>query len=92
MLRALGTFRRRMEPAATVWAGAPSPPAETASRAEDADALRERLAALLSPTPVSRDELVRAANGPAPAVFAALMELSLAGRAEMLSGGLVVAA
>ena len=92
VLRALGTFRRLMEPAATVWAGAPSPPAETASRAEDADALRERLAALLSPTPVSRDELVRAANGPAPAVFAALMELSLAGRAEMLSGGLVVAA
>jgi DNA processing protein len=46
------------------------------------DALRERVAALLSPTPVSRDELVRATGAPAPAVFAALVELSLAGRAN----------
>ena len=53
------------------------------------DALREKVAALLSPTPVSRDEIVRATNAPAPAVFAALMELSLAGRCEMLSGGMV---
>jgi DNA processing protein len=51
--------------------------------------LVERLAALLSPTPVSRDELVRAAAAPAPAVFAALVELSLAGRAELLPGGMV---
>lgn len=55
------------------------------------DALRERVAALLSPTPVSRDELVRAAAAPAPAVFAALVELALAGRAELLPGGMVVA-
>lgn len=55
-------------------------------------ALRDRLAALLSPTPVSRDELVRAAAAPAPAVFAALVELALAGRAELLPGGMVVAA
>jgi DNA processing protein len=48
-----------------------------------------RLAALLSPTPVSRDELVRAAAAPAPAVFAALVELALAGRAELLPGGMV---
>jgi DNA processing protein len=53
------------------------------------DALRERVAALLSPTPVSRDELVRATGAPAPAVFAALVELSLAGRAELLPGGMV---
>jgi DNA processing protein len=53
------------------------------------DDLRERIAALLSPTPVSRDELVRDAQAPAPLVFAALVELSLAGRAELLPGGLV---
>ncbi|MBW8816140.1 MAG: DNA-protecting protein DprA [Caulobacterales bacterium] len=58
--------------------------------AEPDCALRERLAALLCPTPVSRDELVRAAAAPAPAVFAALMELSLAGRAQLLPGGMVV--
>ncbi|HEY9216759.1 MAG TPA: DNA-protecting protein DprA, partial [Phenylobacterium sp.] len=44
------------------------------------------------PTPVSRDELVRAAAAPAPNVFAALVELSLAGRAELLPGGMVAAA
>jgi DNA processing protein len=53
------------------------------------DRLREAVAALLSPTPVSRDEIVRA-TGAAPAVvFAALVELSLAGRCEMLPGGMV---
>ena len=62
----------------------PSPPADI-----DHDALRERVAGLLSPTPVSRDDLVRAAGVPASAVLAALVELSLAGRAELLDGGLV---
>ena len=60
--------------------------------AEPDDALRERLADLLSPTPVSRDELVRAAQAPAPAVLAALTELALAGRAELLPGGMVARA
>ena len=59
---------------------------------EPDDALRRRLADLLSPTPVSRDELVRAAQAPAPAVLAALMELALAGRAELLPGGMVATA
>ncbi|WP_309090599.1 DNA-processing protein DprA [Phenylobacterium sp.] len=54
--------------------------------------LTRKVADLLSPTPVSRDELVRAAGAPAPAVFAALVELSLAGRAELLPGGMVSAA
>jgi DNA processing protein len=58
---------------------------------EPDDGLRERVAALLSPTPVSRDELVRAARAPAPLVFAALMELALAGRAELLPGAMVAA-
>jgi DNA processing protein len=56
---------------------------------EPDDALRNRLDDLLSPTPVSRDELVRAAGAPAPLVLAALTELALAGRAELLPGGMV---
>jgi DNA processing protein len=54
------------------------------------DALRQQIAALLSPTPVSRDELVRATGAPPALVFAALVELSLAGRAELLPGGMAV--
>ena len=69
---------------------APEPPRFQPAPAEADDALRERLADLLSPTAVSRDELVRAARAPAPAVFAALMELALAGRADLLPGGMVV--
>jgi DNA processing protein len=48
--------------------------------------------ALLSPTPTPRDELARAVGGPPPGVFAALVELAIAGRAELLPGGLVVKA
>jgi DNA processing protein len=47
------------------------------------------LAALLSPTPTPRDELARALGAPPGAVAAALLELSLAGRALLLPGGLV---
>jgi DNA processing protein len=54
------------------------------------DALRREVAALLSLTPVSRDEIVRATGAASPAVFAALVELSLAGRCELLPGGMVV--
>jgi DNA processing protein len=56
---------------------------------EPDDALREAVAALLCPTPVSRDELVRATGAAAPLVFAALVELALAGRCELLPGGMV---
>jgi DNA processing protein len=57
----------------------------------DSDAaLRERLADLISPTPVSRDDLVRITGAPTASVYAALMELSLAGRVELLAGGMVV--
>ncbi|MBL8771756.1 MAG: DNA-protecting protein DprA [Phenylobacterium sp.] len=80
VLRALEGLRGFREPERAAFRG-PS--------CEPDDALRERLAALLSPTPVSRDELVRATGAPAPLVFAALMELSLAGRAELLPGGMV---
>lgn len=52
------------------------------------DALIQAVAALLSPTPTPRDELARALNRPVAEVAAALLELSLAGRATLLSGGL----
>ncbi|MFC3069784.1 DNA-processing protein DprA [Phenylobacterium soli] len=55
-------------------------------------ALRGQVAALLSPTPVSRDELVRATGAAPSLVFAAVVELALAGRAELMPGGMVVAA
>ena len=68
----------------------PFRPEDGASEADAA--LREQVAALLSPTPVSRDELVRATGATAAAVFAALVELALAGRAELLPGGMVATA
>ncbi|MFZ5719479.1 MAG: DNA-processing protein DprA [Pseudomonadota bacterium] len=83
VLRALETLRDLREPDQRPYLPPP---------AEPDDGLRERLADLLSPTPVSRDELVRAAGAPAAAVFAALMELALAGRADLLPGGMVVKA
>lgn len=55
------------------------------------DALIEHVAALLSPVPTPRDELARALNRPVAHVAAALLELSLAGRANLLPGGLVSA-
>lgn len=53
------------------------------------DAVRERIAALLSPSPISRDELVRLSGAPASIVTAVLVELELAGRCEVDPGGLV---
>ncbi len=68
------------------------PALEPAALDAAADRLRERVHALLSPTPTPRDEIVRALGEPAPGVLAALVELSLAGRAELLPGGLVALA
>lgn len=82
VLRALEGLRDLREPERTAFRPA----------AVDPDpALIRKVADLLSPTPVSRDELVRATGAPAPAVFAALVELSLAGRAELLPGGMICA-
>ena len=65
---------------------------EDAPRHDDLDAaanrLRERTFALLSPTAVPIDEIVRTLKEPTSAILAALVELSLAGRAELLPGGL----
>jgi DNA processing protein len=80
VLRALEGLRSLHEPDRRYDQGPPADPD---------DALRASVAALLSPTPVSRDELVGATGGPAPAVFAALVELALAGRCELLPGGMV---
>lgn len=52
------------------------------------DAFLDRVAALLSPTPTLRDEIARALNAPVSQVAAALLELSLTGRADLLPGGL----
>lgn len=62
-------------------------PFEGAPDAVDAD-LIERVAALLSPTPTPRDELARAVDAPISAVAAALLELTLSGRATLLPGGM----
>ncbi|HEY7459586.1 MAG TPA: DNA-processing protein DprA [Xanthobacteraceae bacterium] len=53
------------------------------------DALRARIADLLSPTPVAIDDLVRAAHAPAGAVQIVLLELELAGRIERHGGSMV---
>ena len=82
VLRALEGLRGFREPVGDAYLNGAGP--------EPDHALRRRVADLLSPTPVSRDEIVRASGAPAPAVFAALVELSLAGRAELLAGGMVV--
>lgn len=81
VLRALEGLRDLREPERHGFRPAPPP--------EPDPALIRNVADLLSPTPVSRDELVRSTGAPAPAVFAALVELSLAGRAELLPGGMV---
>lgn len=78
--RAFSTLRSLGEPG-------PDNPFRGAPDEVDA-ALIERVAALLSPTPTPRDELARAADAPIGAVAAALLELSLAGRATLLPGGL----
>ncbi len=78
--RAFSTLRTLREPG-------PDNPFRGAPDEIDA-ALIERVAALLSPTPTPRDELARATGAPAGAVAAALLELSLAGRATLLPGGL----
>ena len=84
VLRALEGLRGFREPDRSGYGAGPA--------GEPDDALRDQVAALLSPTPVSRDEIVRATGAAAPAVFAALVELALAGRAELLPGGLVATA
>jgi DNA processing protein len=85
VLRVLDAQPRLEEPAREPWQGKPLDQ-------QAVDKVRERVAELLSPTPVSRDELIRLTGAPAPVVSAALVELSLADRAVLLPGGLVSSA
>ncbi|PZU54533.1 MAG: DNA-protecting protein DprA [Brevundimonas sp.] len=78
-----------IERAFTTLRGLSEPPAPSLIYEGDLDdGLLERVAALLSPTPTPRDEIARALDLPVAQVAAALLELSLAGRAELLPGGL----
>lgn len=56
---------------------------------EATDALRMKVARLLSHTPVSIDELARFADAPAGTVQIVLLELELAGRVKRHGGGLL---
>jgi DNA processing protein len=85
VIQALASPRLIREPPASYDA----PPLDLSGADDEVAAARERIATLLSPTPVPTDELVRASGAAAPLVFAALVELALAGRAELLPGGLV---
>jgi DNA processing protein len=69
------------------------PPYRAAAPGADAagDDLHARLEGLLSPAPIPIDELARAAGAPTSHVLAALMELALAGRVELMPGGTVAA-
>jgi DNA processing protein len=49
---------------------------------DETEAARERIVALLGPSPITLDELARAAEASARAVRVALLELELAGRVE----------
>lgn len=76
--RAFDTLRTLREP--------PAPPLRFDDDLDDV--FLDRVSALLSPTPAPRDEIARALNAPVAQVAAALLELSLTGRAELLPGGL----
>ena len=71
----------------------PGPSPYVGPRAGEPDVkLLRRIEELLSPTPTGWDELARAAGAPGPQVYAALVELSLAGKAELLPGSMAVSA
>ncbi len=65
------------------------PPADQAAIDAASDLLREQAYTLISFTPAPCDEIVRLLGAPASHVFAALVELSLAGRVDLLPGGQV---
>ena len=67
---------------------APPPPGYASTPDETPPELLERVFDLTSPTPVHVDELARLVGAPAGAVFAALVELSLAGRVELGAGAM----
>jgi DNA processing protein len=84
VLRVLNAQRGVSEPETP----SPGPIDGAANVLDDADV--QRLESLLSLTPTRLDDLARDAGVPPSAVAAALVELSLAGRAELLPGGFAV--
>jgi DNA processing protein len=74
----------------TLPAREPEPPGE--SLADDGEPLpneRERIVALLGPTPVQIDDLVRLSKSSPTVVRMVLLELEIAGRLERHGGGLM---
>ncbi|WP_029416387.1 DNA-processing protein DprA [Brevundimonas bacteroides] len=82
VIRGLETLRTLAEPPVD------NPFDACAPDGEPDAAFLDRVAALLSPTPTPRDEIARALNVPVADVAAALLELSLMGRATLLPGAL----
>jgi DNA processing protein len=62
---------------------------ESASPCEPSEDARTRIVALLGPTPVSPDDLIRLSGAPATVVQGTLLELELAGRLKRQQGGRV---
>ena len=83
VLRAIESISGFRAPPAPPYASGPDEPSAE---------LTQRVFDLLSPTPVQVDELARQIRAPAGEVFAALVELSLAGRAELMGGGMAARA
>lgn len=67
-------------------ADAPSAAAAASLPIDAAQGARERVLALLGPSPIALDDLIRAADLPARDVRVALMEFELAGRVEVAGG------
>jgi len=70
---------------------APPPIGWSEEDGEPTPDLIEAVFTLLSPAPAPIDELARQVDAPAPLVFAALVELSLAGRAQLGGGRATIA-
>jgi DNA processing protein len=82
VLRVLESHGGFQAPAPSVWS--------TTRPANATEALRAEIENLLSPSPTSINELARAMNAPISEVLAGLTAVTLAGRAELLSGGLAI--
>ncbi len=85
ILRELAASRPMEEPDRVTFSG---PAMDESALQKATERLHAALLHHLSPTPVPIDELVRATGAPAGIVLAALVELVLAGRAELNPGGL----
>ncbi len=64
-------------------------PADDGKAIEPQASERSKILALLGPTPVSLDDLIRLSGASPAVVRAVVLELELAGRIERLGGGLV---